>query len=48
MYKCLDVDVISLEEMCKVLFNVKERFGKKIRKFCFVLKVIEYILKELK
>ena len=48
VYKCSDLDVISLEETCKVLFNAKQKLGSKSRKLCFMPKSAEHIFKESK
>ena len=46
VYKCSDLDVISLEETCKVVFNAKQKIGSKSRKLCFLPKATEHIVKE--
>lgn len=48
VYKCSDLDVISLEETCKVLFTAKQKLGSKCRKLCFLPLASEHIVKESK
>ncbi|XP_024383033.1 uncharacterized protein [Physcomitrium patens] len=46
VYKRPDVDVASLEETWKFLFNAKEQLSRKSRKLCFWPKSSDHIVKE--